>query len=195
MFDKNPFVTLTRWLTEEELAGAPNPKQGVLSTSTKDAVPHSRVVAVKQVNEEGLIFFTQKKTRKVFEIEQNPNASFVFWFELLQREIVLEGEITPLSNEENNHHWQEYPKDAQIRFYSYAPTSSQPIQNKKKLESLRTDIKNKYRDKALPMTEHYIGFRLLANQIVFYAYQPEELSDVMKYKLVGHTWHKQILSP
>jgi pyridoxamine 5'-phosphate oxidase len=168
VFDGDPFVVLKLWLTKEKKAGVPNPMQGVLSTSTQDAIPHSRVVAVKQVNEEGLIFFTQKGTRKVSEIAQNPRASFVFWFELLQREVVLEGLISPLTDEENNHHWQEYPKEAQIRFYSYAPTSSKPIQSKQQLESLRLDIRNEYRDKELPINQYYKGFRLTPERIVFY---------------------------
>ncbi len=195
MFNADPFITLNSWLNEESEAGAPNPKQGVLSTSTVNAVPHSRVVAVKKVTKDGLIFFTQKGTRKVFEIKQNPRASFVFWFELFQREVILDGAIEALTNDENNCHWQEYPREAQVRFYSYAPTSSQPIESKHQLEILRTNIRNEYQDKEIPISQHYCGFRLIPKRLAFYAYRLDELSDVMEYKLVEQNWHQQVLSP
>ena len=195
MFSNNPFETIDTWLKEELEAGAPNPKQGVLSTSTVKSIPHSRVVAVREISKDGLIFFTQSGTRKVVEMKENPIVSFTFWFELRQREIILEGDVVALSEAENQKYWDEYPKEAQIRFYSYAPTSSDPIGSKVQLESIRSEVRNQYMEECIPLSPYYRGFRIIPKRIIFYAYQLDELSDVKEYSLKNQVWTNRTLSP
>ncbi|KTC86870.1 pyridoxine/pyridoxamine 5'-phosphate oxidase [Legionella brunensis] len=191
---RTPIQFLNQWLQEERAAGTLNPQQAVLCTATKQALPHGRVVAIREINEEGLLFFTQQGTRKVTELTQNSHASLVFWFELLQREVIIEGVTVALTASENQHYWQSYPREAQIRFYSYAPTSSQPIFRKELLEDRRRQITQDYADKSLPMSEFYCGFRLQPHRIVFYAYRTDELSDVFEYSQ-ANGWQAQLLSP
>lgn len=190
-----PINQLINWILEERQQGVINPQQAVLSTATNDAVPHARVVAVREISEEGLVFFTQKGTRKVVELHSNPRAAMTFWFEVLQREVILEGIVAALLPEENERYWQSYPREAQIRFYSYAATSSQPINSKMQLEEKRQSIATHYQDKALPMSEFYCGFRLIPQRMVFYAYRTDELSDVYEYLQVENNWTKTRLSP
>lgn len=54
----HPIGILNKWLQEEHERGAPNPFQGVLSTATQEAVPHARVVAIREISEEYLLFFS-----------------------------------------------------------------------------------------------------------------------------------------
>lgn len=192
----NPIHLLKTWLDDEKKLGVPNPQQAVLSTATTTAVPHSRVVAIREITEESLVFFTQKGSRKVRELLNNPVASFTFWFEMSSRETILEGSVTPLSQEENKKYWQEYPREAQIRFYSYAETSSNPIESKEILEIKKRQIEHEYQNQSLPVSEFYYGFRFKPQRIVFYSYRTDELSDVMQYVYQEQgRWSRQILSP
>lgn len=190
-----PFHLLTNWLEEEKIAGAPNPQQAILSTTTLDAIPHSRVVAIREVTEDGLLFFTQQGTRKVDELQNNPRVSITFWFELKQREVIVEGLASALSDQENACYWHSYPREAQIRFAAYAPTSMQPISSKKILEDKKLAIITEFSDKNLPVNPFYCGFRIQPLRFVFYAYRTDELSDVTEYFLQDAQWHKQLLSP
>jgi pyridoxamine 5'-phosphate oxidase len=191
----NPIKQLIKWLDEERQQGAPNPQQAVLSTATKEAIPHSRVVAIREISEQGLLFFTQKGTRKVVELNTNPHASLTFWFELLQREVVIEGGVESLFPEENEKYWQNYPLEAQIRFYSYAATSSQPILSKHQLEKKKKEVTVNYQDRPLPMSEFYCGFRIKPARMVFYTYRTDELSDVVEYCFLNNGWIETLLSP
>ncbi len=132
-----PIEHLTQWLQEEHSSGATHSQHAVLSTANRDAVPHGRVVAIREMSDQGLLFFTQRNTKKVAEINVNPFASMTFWFELLSREVIIEGVIEPLTEVENEQYWQTYTREAQIRFHSYAPTSAQPIRDKQELEEKR----------------------------------------------------------
>ncbi|KTD37046.1 pyridoxine/pyridoxamine 5'-phosphate oxidase [Legionella oakridgensis] len=190
-----PVELLNQWLQDERDAGAPNPQQAVLCTATKGAVPHSRVVAIREINPEGLLFFTQKGTRKVTELSQNPVASMTFWFELLQRQVMIEGTVKALGSAKNQYYWRSYPREAQVRFYSYAPTSAEPIASKQILEEKKKQWDVQYGGVSLPMNEFYCGFRIKPLRMVFYAYRTDELSDVVEYTYVSEGWHKRLLSP
>ncbi len=190
-----PFELLNEWLQEERTAGAPNPQQAVLSTATPDAIPHARVVAIREINADGLLFFTQRNTRKVSELLSNPVATITFWFELLQREVIIEGRAVPLTDQDNALYWQSYSREAQIRFCSYAPTSSQAVTSKQVLEDKRQQIERDYTDLPIPVSKLYCGFRLKPGRVVFYAYRTDELSDVMEYCCIDGRWEQQILSP
>ena len=81
--------------------GAAQSNPAVLATATKDAVSHSRIVAIREIKDSGIIFFTQDITRKVIEMKVNPNVSMTFWFSLQQREVVIDGRVELLSRQEN----------------------------------------------------------------------------------------------
>lgn len=191
----NPFDLLTLWLNEEKTLGAPNPQQAVLSTLGLEGHPHARVIAIRKISDEGFYFFTQRGTRKIAEIYQNPQVSLTFWLELQQRQIIIEGVAQALSNQENEAYWQSYPREAQIRFKAYASTSSQPILSKDILEAKKVELERQYENKDIPIDDHYLGFFIEAKRFIFYAYQPPGLSDVVEYSLNQGLWHSQCLSP
>ncbi|HAT1867315.1 pyridoxine/pyridoxamine 5'-phosphate oxidase [Legionella pneumophila] len=192
---KNPITLLTSWISEELEKGAPNPQHAILSTTGKDAIPHGRVIAIREINDQGLLFFTQRGTRKVVEITNNPMVSLTFWFELFEREVMIDGTIKALSQSESKRYWDTYPTCAQIRFHSYAPTSSQVIPNKQLLEDKRKTLIGQFQDKSLPMSEYYCGFRVIPARMVFYTYRTDELSDVVEYCFIKKNWDRRLLSP
>ncbi|KTD53447.1 pyridoxamine 5'-phosphate oxidase [Legionella santicrucis] len=189
----NPINILLSWIDEERTKGAPDPKQAVLSTTNLDSVPHGRVVAIREINDNGFLFFTQKDTRKYVELTSNPLASITFWFELFEREVMIDGSIIALSAIENENYWNTYSPVAQIRFHSYAPTSAQPITNKQLLEDKRNKLAQQ--DQPLPVSDYYCGFRLIPSRMVFYTYRTDELSDVIEYCSIENKWQEQLLSP
>lgn len=190
-----PFKLLNQWIAEEMDAGAPNPQHAVLATASLKAVPHGRVVAIREVSERGLIFFTQKGTRKVVELTDNPQASLTFWFELLQREVVIEGKVQLLPLVETKGYWDNYPHSAQLRFAAYAPTSMQVISSKQVLEEKKIAIEKEYMNRKLPLNSFYCGFRLIPKKFIFYSFRLDELSDVNEYYLQDNQWQMQLLSP
>jgi len=191
----SPLDLLTTWLAEEQSAGAPNAKPAVLSTCTKDNVPHARVVVIREINDKGLLFFTQRGNRKVRELLDNPQAVITYWFELLQRQVIIEGTVVPLSEAENEHYWKSYPRESQLRFTCYAPTSAQPITNKEVLENKMKQIEHEFKGQVIPLSPFYCGFRLRPERIMYYAIRTDALSDVFEYRQSDGVWTMQWLSP
>jgi len=192
---KKPIKILSDWIQEEHKKGAPNPQQAVLATIDSSGVPHARVVAIREIQSSGIVFFTQKGTRKVEEMKENPRVAITFWFELYQREVIIEGQAYGLSDDDNKRYWQTYPREAQIRFHSYAPTSSQPIQDKRELENKKRSIEETFKDQEIPYTPLYCGFRVVPHKMIFYSYRTDTLSDVIEYVITENGNSINTLSP
>ena len=190
-----PVNQLIDWLQNEKQLGIDQPECAVLSTSTSSNVPHSRVVAIREINTESLLFFTQKGTRKVTELLENPAAVLNFFFAMQQRQVIIEGIARPISQEENEHYWHSLPRERQLRFSAYAPTSGQVIHDLYFLDSRKRDVDEQYPNQAIPMSEDYCGFRFIPETFVFYTVEPVSFSTVVRYCREDGGWKKELLSP
>ncbi|HAT3977603.1 TPA: pyridoxamine 5'-phosphate oxidase family protein [Legionella pneumophila] len=191
----NPIGLLNTWIEEEQSIGAQYAQHAVLSSQGLDGAPHGRIVAIRELTKDGILLFTQKRTRKVFEIKNNNQVALTFWFERYAREVMVEGEASFLSAEQNAHYWDAYPKSAQIRFCSYAPTSGEPVDDKQLLEDKRRSLEQSSKDTVVPCSPDYCGIAIKSKRFVFYSYRLDELSDVWEYLIDNNKIIQRRLSP
>lgn len=89
-----------------------------------------------------------------------------------------------------------YPRFSQLRFYAYAPTSSQEIFSKQILEDKKSTISKQFEGQTIPMHPLYCGYLIKPTKFLFYSYRTDELSDVMAYlKRENDEWEKKMVSP
>jgi pyridoxamine 5'-phosphate oxidase len=69
--ESNPYEWIERWVAEENSA----PLFGILATVDDQCKPHTRTIAIREINKKGILFFTQKGSKKVQQLENNPS----FW--------------------------------------------------------------------------------------------------------------------
>jgi pyridoxamine 5'-phosphate oxidase len=190
-----PFNTITEWIENEKQLGSRNPDRMVLATADKNAIPHSRIVAIREINNKSLLFFTQLWTRKAQEIKKNPVASATIWLPLQQREIIVDGAIETLNTSENEYYWKSLPRLNQLRFSTYAPTSGQPIDSINILNDKLKMLDQQYQNTEIPMKDFYCGYRLVPRTIYFYTLGVETFSEYIRYELNKGLWQQQLLSP
>lgn len=190
-----PFNKMVEWLKKEKDCGIAEPDYAVLATVSPEGIPHSRVVAIREIQGDSLLFFTQKKTRKVADLANNPSACMNFFLVMQQRQISLEGIAEPISPEENEQFWQTLPRERQLRFSTYASTSGQALQSLDQLEKRKLDLTQQFADNPIPMSEYYCGFRFIPETLVFYTLGGIAFSEVIKYSREKNSWQQQLLSP
>lgn len=191
----HPTHTINTWLEKEIALGSASPNRIILATASKDAIPSARVVAIREINESGILFFTQRGTRKVRELNVNEHVSAVLWLPLQQRQVTIEGIAKPISNEENLQYWQTMPHERQLRFCAYAPTSGQVIESPTTLEDTFQVITQRYKDTTVPMSEFYCGYRITPTLINFYTLGSDSFSEVKRYITIDDAWKEEIISP
>lgn len=90
-----------------------------------------------------------------------------FFLTIQQRQIVLEGAVELLTREENEQYWINLPRERQLRFSAYAPTSGQPITSLKVLEERKGELELYFANKNIPMSDDYCGFRFTPETFLF----------------------------
>jgi pyridoxamine 5'-phosphate oxidase len=190
-----PLIKMHEWMEVEKNLGSANPDRVVLATCSPENIPHSRIVAIREITSDGILFFTQRSSRKVAELRHNPYASMTLWLALQQRQIILDGIVKPLTSKENEKFWSTLPRERQLRFSACAPTSGQVIDSLSVLEYQIDALTKQFLGEEIPMHNHYCGFHLIVETMYFYTLGDNSFSELFKYKRCQNAWDKQLVSP
>ncbi|MCU7555748.1 pyridoxamine 5'-phosphate oxidase [Alteromonas sp. ASW11-19] len=190
----HPIALFNRWLQDAIDAGIPDPTAMTVATVASDGQPSQRIVLLKDVSEDGFVFFTNLGSRKAAELAANPKVSCHFpWF-FMERQVRVCGTAEKLSLKENASYFLSRPKDSQIA--AYASRQSQPLSAKTALLSQFSQLKQKFADKALPVPNFWGGYRIRPHQIEFWQGGKDRLHDRFEYNLAeGGRWQTQRLMP
>ncbi|KTC79062.1 pyridoxamine 5'-phosphate oxidase family protein [Legionella cherrii] len=179
------------WVETEDLPF----NMGVLATVDENGFPRSRTVAIREINEHGLLFFTQLGSAKVAHISVNPYVSFTFMLPKTQRQVTVFGKVRPVSEEENLKNWETYDQERRLRFLVYGTKSGQLINKQQDLDEELVALKEQYK-KNLPERPHeYVGYMIIPEQIKFYQLNEHRLSDSINAKRIHETWTLQRFVP
>ena len=91
--DRDPLRQFESWFEAARETGVRAPEAMALATATPDGAPSARMVLLKGVDEHGLVFFTSYESRKGRELEANPRAALLFYWEPLGRQVRVEGPL------------------------------------------------------------------------------------------------------
>lgn len=191
---EHPITLFSRWLNDAIEAEIPDPTAMTVATVSASGQPSQRIVLLKDVSEEGFIFYTNLGSRKARELAENPNVSLHFpWF-FMERQVRVCGIAEKLTLKENASYFLSRPKDSQIA--AYASRQSQPISTKELLLTQFSQLKQKFADKTLPVPDFWGGYRVKPNQIEFWQGGQDRLHDRFEYNKDDHeNWHCQRLMP
>src|SRR5213594_4115113 len=108
--EADPIRQFQKWFQQALDAQLLEPTGMTLATADKSGRPSARIVLLKGLDERGFIFFTNYGSRKGRELAENPNASLVFYWAELERQVCVAGEVTKISNEESRAYFKTRPK-------------------------------------------------------------------------------------
>lgn len=190
----DPFVFFKKWFLEAVNTGILEPNAMVLSTIGLNQAPQSRVVLLKGVENEQFVFFTNYRSDKGREIEQNPLVSLNFnWLEL-ERQIRIEGKAFKLSSEESDEYFYSRPKGSRIG--AWVSEQSSVIKDRKVLDDKLKELEDYYQDKEVPRPEWWGGYAVQAMAIEFWQGRPNRLHDRIRFRRTEHErWITERLSP
>src|SRR5690606_12822191 len=126
---KNPMSLLAEWLDVAIKSGLREPNAFVLATSTNNQ-PDSRVVLLRGLKDDALVFYTNYKSQKAKDIESNPFVSINFFWKELDRQIRLKAQIEKLDTLESDAYFASRPRESQIG--AWASTQSSFMENREK---------------------------------------------------------------
>ena len=112
--DGNPFTLFKAWLQEATTQKVIEPNAMCLATVGQDGRPSSRYVLLKEVRDNGFVWFTNYESRKGSDLAHNPFAALTFWWGPLERSVRIEGKVSMLSSDESDKYWVVRPRGAKV---------------------------------------------------------------------------------
>lgn len=191
--DRDPFLQFERWFADAEEAKVELAEGVVLATATSGGRPSIRTVLMKGFDERGFVFFTNYRSRKGRELEENRAAALLFWWKELARQVRIEGMVTPASNEESDAYFETRPRSSQLG--AWASEQSETIPSRASLEKSMESVAARFGDGPIPRPPHWGGYRLYPLELEFWQGQPDRLHDRFVYVQDGAKWRIARLAP
>ena len=188
----NPFELFTTWFNEALKAELPDANAMTLATVASDGRPSARIVLLKGYDDAGFTFFTNYESRKGREIAGNPQASLLFFWPGLERQIRIEGTLQKVEAAESDAYFASRPLGSRIG--AWASPQSQPI-TREELEQRSADFTERLGDNpARP--PHWGGYRLTPQAIEFWQGRPSRLHDRLYFtRSPEGQWNRNRLAP
>lgn len=191
--DPNPFKQFQQWFEQALASQLPEPNAMTLATATSDGKPSARMVLLKGFDERGFRFYTNYKSHKGQELAENPQASLVFWWAELERQVRIEGQVEKVSEQESDEYF--YSRPFNSRLGAWVSEQSQVISDRHFLELRLEELKTKYESQNVPRPPHWGGFRVIPTVIEFWQGRPSRLHDRLNYRRQDDSWVIERLSP
>ena len=188
-----PWELFSSWFEIARNTKILEPNAMILSTVRQDGQPTSRVVLLKDFDQNGLVFFTNYLSQKGEQLAHNPRASILFWWEPLQRQIRVEGEVVKIDEEDSDAYFQSRPYGS--RLGAWISEQSQTIVDRIALEKRQIEFEKKFEDGNVPRPDHWGGYRLAPNKFEFWQGRSNRLHDRLFYQMKQDSWTRVRLAP
>ena len=192
--DRDPIKQFRRWFDDAIASGSRLPESMTLATATPEGKPAARVVLLKLVDEAGFVFYTNYRSAKAKELDENPQAALVFYWVGLDRQVRVEGKVERVSSAESEEYFKTRPRESQLG--ALASPQSEVIEGREVLEEHLRALAEEYRDREVPRPAHWGGYRLKPERIEFWENRPGRLHDRLVYDLQADgSWTIKRLAP
>lgn len=189
----SPFIQFSLWLEQALKAQVPEPNATTLST-VLDGRPSARVVLLRGLEGDGLLFFTNYASRKGQELAKNPFACMTFFWPELERQIRVEGKIVKATEAVSDAYFFSRPRGN--RLGAWASPQSEVIENRDFIERLSAVFEAQYpADSLIPRPPHWGGYVLIPDAFEFWQGRASRLHDRIRYRLMDGEWKIERLAP
>ena len=190
---RDPFRQFEKWFQEAEAAKIGEPNAMTLATATREGRPSARTVLLKGLDGRGFVFFSNYESRKGRELEVNPQATLVFPWLAIERQVVVEGAVTKIPREESEAYFQSRPRASQLG--TWVSQQSAIIPGRGVLEASLKMLEQKYAGEQVPVPPHWGGWRLVPETVEFWQGRRSRLHDRLRYRRVKDGWTIERLAP
>lgn len=190
---RDPIAQFADWFQTAHREAIGEPNAMTLATADSDGTPSARTVLLKGFDERGFCFYTNYWSQKGRELESNPRACLVFFWQNLERQVVIRGGVERVSREETLAYFQSRPRGSQLG--ALVSAQSEVIPNRAFLESNLTRLETEFAETPITLPEHWGGFRVHPSSIEFWQGRPNRLHDRFRYTRTERNWQIDRLSP
>ena len=188
----NPIETFNEWREEAREAGVAVPEAMTLATADATGRPSARMLLLKGADENGFTFFSGYDSRKGGELDENPRAALVFYWQPLGRQVRVEGPVRRLSPATSDEYWATRPPRS--RAAAAASPQSSSIDDLAALEALAEQLLAEHGGE-VPRPERWGGYVLEPEAIELWQHRDDRLHDRIRFTRAREGWRSERLAP
>jgi len=191
--DPNPFVQFRKWFEEARSSELLEPNAMVVSTVDTDQQPFQRTVLMKALDEDGIVFYTNYKSRKASHIAENAKVSILFPWYGLERQVAICGTAEKISTAASLKYFTSRPYGSQLG--AWVSDQSTVISSRSILEVKLEEMKRKFKEGKVPLPDFWGGFKIKPTSFEFWQGRKSRLHDRLMYEKVDDEWAIDRLAP
>ena len=176
---KDPVEQFVAWKDQAIEAGLADPTACVLATQQPNQILRQRMVLMKGVDGRGLMFYTNYQSGKAAALAECAQASMLFPWNELDRQVSVSGAVERASEEESDAYFASRPRDSQLG--AWASAQSQGIANREALMQQLRDVSARFGEGEIPRPPHWGGYRLIPVSWEFWQGGENRLHDRFRY--------------
>ena len=189
----NPIEEFKLWFENAKNNNIVEPNAMILSTLSKKGLINSRTVLLKNIKDDGFIFFTNYESKKAIDIKKNKIVSSVFLWKKIERQIIITGNSIKIPRDESTKYFHSRPEKSKIA--AWASKQSSELDNTNKLMERFKYYEMKFKGKKIPMPNYWGGYIIIPNSIEFWQGRASRMHDRIIYKKTENKWAKMRLYP
>ncbi|MBX7230979.1 MAG: pyridoxamine 5'-phosphate oxidase [Bdellovibrionales bacterium] len=194
---KDPYFIFAQWLDRaRQIKTVIEPTAMTLATSSLQGDPSLRTVLLKEFSpQQGFVFYTNYKSQKGRELEQNPRAALLFYWGPLFRQINIKGLVKKVSRQQSVDYWKTRPRASQLA--GWTSHQSEEVPRDESLEIVYEKGEHLWRGQDIPCPEHWGGYQLMPEIFEFWVGKEFRFHDRVRFSQVKKTneWVKVQLFP
>ena len=191
--NKNPFIECQKWINHAIDINCYQPNAMVLATVNQDQQPSTRIVLLKDLTEDGLVFYTNYDSQKAQDIDINNKVALHFYWDSAEQQIRIEGTIAKTSKDISDDYFSKRPKESNLG--AIASPQSREITSREWLEQNFQQLEQQFKDQEVSRPDNWGGYNVKPNYFEFWQGRPNRLHDRICYRLQDSEWIIARLAP
>ncbi|PWH82218.1 pyridoxamine 5'-phosphate oxidase [Brumimicrobium oceani] len=171
----DPMKLFTKWYQEAFEKQCVSPNSMTISTVGKDLMPSSRIVYMKELMEEGLIFYTNYESKKGEDLKVNPQISALFYWDELSRQIRVQGVVEKAPEFMSDDYFESRPRPSKLG--AWASRQSNVIEDRATLDEAYKEVEKRFEGQEVPRPPFWGGYLIKPIYIEFWQGRPSRLHD------------------
>ena len=190
----DPIEIIRRWMAEAEETEPNDPNAIALSTVDADGLPNVRMVLLKDVEDDGFVFYTNYESAKAQELDGAQKAAFVMHWKSLRRQVRVRGMISREEGPQADEYYAS--RSLKSRLGAWASRQSRPLDSRMTLMAEVAQVTAKQGpNPARP--PFWGGYRITPVEIELWADGAFRLHDRFRFcrSVTGNSWDVTRLNP
>jgi pyridoxamine 5'-phosphate oxidase len=188
----SPEDLLDKWLKEAH-SDNEDANAMTLSTVNSQLEPSNRIVLLRGLSSDGIVFYTNYDSDKGQEMAANSNVALNFFWSWMERQVRIKGRVERLPESQSDAYFNSRPRESQVGAWASAQSSS--IANRSELDETVQLLEAKYEGIAIPRPKFWGGYLVQVNYFEFWQGRANRLHDRIAYTKNEMGWSINRLSP